>query len=168
MVSGNDNGQGALAPAVVLTAVGSGRRVNLQAIGQPAVLLVQTYETAQAAEVVNIELRRVYPRAGQLLIASVVDLNGVPRPLHRMAQGAMKKVYQEAARRLPQDARPEEYVIILPDWKGEVSGALGLRNLKRQAGLMVLDRQGQIVGAYQGEGPALAGAALQVLGTAVP
>lgn len=82
------------APAAELTAAGSGRRIALDGIGVPAVLIFHTQETAAAASAVNLTVREKYPLASSVLVASMVDLRSVPRLFRSIAEGARRKAYQ--------------------------------------------------------------------------
>lgn len=143
-------------PAVTLTAVGSGRQVVLNKIGLPTVLIFHTQQTAAASTAVNQAVRHRYPLSSLVMVASVVDLHSNPRLFRRIAKGAMKKTYQQAVATLPRGLSPESYVVILPDWDGVVTKALGLRDVNKTAGVAVLDHAGNVVGVYQGDDPASA------------
>ena len=43
--------------------------------------------------------------------------------------------------------------MILPDWDGSLTKALGLKDTGKTAGLAVLDTQGNVIGTYQGNEP---------------
>jgi hypothetical protein len=61
--------------------------------------------------------------------------------------------YNLAARELPPDADPADYLVsILPDWGGRVSRKYGARNTCRAA-LAVLDEGSNFILSYQGERP---------------
>ncbi len=150
-------------PDFTLTAAGSGRAVDLAALGAPAALVFHAQDTAAASDQVNRAVRERYPLASDVVVASVVDLRGVPRMFRRFAEGAMKKAYQKAAGALPQGFSAEEYVIILPDWDGAIHKAAGLEGTDRQAGVVVLDAEGRVVGVRQGED--LGAAAVELLAT---
>jgi hypothetical protein len=67
-----------------------------------------------------------------------------------MAQAALDKGYQDAAQRLPDGMDPERYILILPDWSGEVTDFTGFTGLDRQPGALLVASEGQILGSYQG------------------
>jgi len=138
-------------PDLTLTAAGSGRAFSLASLGAPAVLVLHGQDTAAASDQVNQAVRERYPLASDVMVASVVDLRGVPRMFRRFADGAMKKAYQKAAGNLPRDLSPEEYVIILPDWDGSVNKAVGVENVDKHAAVVVLDGEGRVVGVRQGD-----------------
>jgi hypothetical protein len=137
-------------PAITLTAIGSGRRFALHQLGVPAVLLYFWLDTAELGPPVNREIRRSYPTAARLITANVADLRGVPALLRGLAEYELRKGYQRVVSTLPAGVAPEDYVIILPDWKGQTCQALAIHNLKSAPALAVLDKNGQVVGTYQG------------------
>jgi all-trans-retinol 13,14-reductase len=140
------------APAVTLQAAGSKRQVALNAIGMPAVLLFHTQETAAQAAKLNQALRTVeqYNSPDKLFIANVVDLHAVPKLFRNFADNAMNDSYKQAVATLPKGARPEDNVIILPDWDGRITKSLELKDGAKNAGVVVLNADGFVVGKYQG------------------
>jgi hypothetical protein len=73
----------------------------------------------------------------------------------------MDKGYRDIAARLPDHLDPADYVLILPDWKGQAVRAVGLSSPLRRPSLAVLGSGGLLLGVHQGED--LAEAALQIL-----
>ncbi len=140
-------------PAVTIKAAGSGREVALGVLGKPTVLLFHTQETADQAGAVNRALREVnaYQDAAALMIANVVDLHAVPKLFRNFAERAMRGSYEETAAGLPTGIDPAEYVLILPDWDGGVTKAVGLKDVNEKAGVAVIDKDGNLTGTYQGE-----------------
>jgi all-trans-retinol 13,14-reductase len=140
------------APTVTLKAAGSGRQVALNKIGLPAVLLFHTQETADQASKINFSLREMdkYQTPDQLLIANVVDLHAIPKLFRNFAENAMKDSYNQAVAALPKDTCAEDNVVILPDWDGGVTESVGLKDVNKNAGVAVLDAQGNVIGTYQG------------------
>lgn len=140
------------APKLTLKAIGSNREVQLNALGKPAALLFHTQETAEQAAAINSSLRTQsqYQSCDSLFIANVVDLRGVPKLFRGFAEKAMKESYEKAASSLPAEARPEDYVLILPDWDGSVTDAVELKNVNQKAGVVVLDAGGNILSVEQG------------------
>ena len=136
-----------------VTAAGSGRRLTLGELGVPIVLLFVWQETSAVVDPVHRAIRDKYPLASQVLFASLADLRGIPRIFKGMVEREMSKGYREAAAELPEAARPEDYVIIIPDWDGRVCKAVGLRDTQKVPGLAVLDADGGLVGVYQGDDP---------------
>ena len=139
------------APALTLTAVGSGRRVKLDAPGVKTLLLVHSAFSIEAASAANEEIRKRYPAASALRVANVVDLHIFPGFLRGLVDPILMKNYTQQQADLGR--LTEDYVVILPDWKGAVRQAFGFGNLTRQIGVVVIDRDGGVVGAYQGDDP---------------
>ena len=140
---------------VTLAAAGSGRKLSMGSLGKPAVLIFHSQENAGEAGKVNRAVRGQYPLASQVLVASVADLHRVPRLFRGMAEGAMRKAYQEAAASLPAGLKAEEYVVILPDWDGALTSSVveagAAVDPDRAALVAVINGQGGIAGIYQGE-----------------
>jgi phage tail protein X len=151
-------------PAVTLTACGSGREVALRGTGKPEVLIFHAQATADAAGAVNEAVRQRYPMASSVVSASVVDLCSVPRLFRKVAERSMRKAYNDAASSLADGLSAEDYVVILPDWDGSITKAVGLDAVDKTAGVAVIDRSGKIVGVHQGKD--LAAAALNMLARA--
>ncbi|HIP73360.1 MAG TPA: NAD(P)/FAD-dependent oxidoreductase [Anaerolineae bacterium] len=137
------------APDVTLTAVQSNREINLKSLGQTAVLVFHTQDTRDAAKAVNLAVRSQYPLAADVLIASVLDLSGVPRMFRKIAESAMNKAYQKMADSLPAGFEPAEYLLMLPDWDGAATRAFGLSGVDKQAAVVVLAANGDIAGVSQ-------------------
>ncbi len=150
-----------IVPDVTLTAVSSQRAITLNNTGLPTVFIFHTQETADASTAINKAVRGHYPLAAQLMVASVVDLHSLPKLFRKFATGAMRKSYKQAEETLPAGAKAEEYVLILPDWDGEVTAVCGLQDVDKKAAVLVLDQNGQAVGRYQGD--ELAGKTMEML-----
>ena len=75
-------------------------------------------------------------------------------PVYWMTVGlVLASAYEGAAREVPEDTDPAEYVVIVPDWGGLVSRKYGARNTGRAAVVAVIDGGSRLVGVYQGERP---------------
>ena len=148
-------------PSVTLTAAGSRRKLCLDQLDVPAVLFFLWIDTINLAEEINLAVRRRYPQASQLLVANLADLRGVPGLLHGSVRREMEKGYRDIAARLPDHLDPADYVLIVPDWKGQAVRAVGLSSPLRRPSLAVLDRGGLLLGVHQGDD--LADAALRIL-----
>lgn len=61
--------------------------------------------------------------------------------------------YEQAARELPADVDPAEYLVILPDWGGRAGRDYGVRNTDRAAAIVVVDEASDVILSYQGENP---------------
>jgi len=142
------------APNISLTAVESGRSINpSQPDADYLVLVFQAQKTARAMAPIQDKVRAKYLSPQEVRIVSVVDLRGVPRLFRGMAKSALKQAYDEAVQHLPdgwQSAEPGDYVIILPDWKGDFFKAFHVEDANEKAAAVVIDRQGIILGSQQG------------------
>jgi hypothetical protein len=154
-------------PSIKLTAVGSNRRLTLDRLGIPILLVFLWLDTQDYAEVINRAVRKRYPDSSQVMIANVASLRGIPGIFRGLAENEMKKAYREISAQLPKDLDPAEYVIILPDWKGECARTLGLRDLSSQPAVAVIDQEGMVTGVHQGEADSLEEAALNLLERAI-
>jgi peroxiredoxin len=142
------------APDFSLLAAGSGRRVALQGNdGRPVVLIFHLQGTAPTAREINRAVREHYPDPDEVFVASVIDLSIVP-PLYWVTVSLiLGQAYEQAAAELPPDTDPGDYIVILPDWGGQVSRAYGVRRTNRAAAIVIIDRDSNIAGSYQGERP---------------
>ena len=141
------------APDLTLKSVVSGRAVNLRKAGAPLVLMFASQGTTEMASALRASLREKFPDAGTLIIASVVDLHAVPRLMRKMADGVLSTRYREVAGRLTPGQDPRDYVVMLPDWKGEVGPAFGLGELQDQLGVAVIGADGSVAGVCSGADP---------------
>ena len=149
-------------PEAVLTAIVSGREISLRNIGAPVVLIFHAQDTARIALEVNRAVRGVYPDAREVVVVSVIDLRSFPVMFKGMVENELEKAYHNSVSRLPAGADPADHVILLPDWKGTVHAALGVKDSNAQAAVVVADREGQILCRVQeGDLGRLALAALQ-------
>jgi len=140
-----------LLPDVSLTAAGSAREIALRDIGVPTVLVFHGQDNGGAALQVNKTLRKEYPAADQVFIASVIDLRSFPSMFHGMVRPALEKAYFNASGKLPEGADPAALVVLLPDWDGAVSDAVGMVDATRTAGVAVADAGGKVVCIDQSE-----------------
>jgi hypothetical protein len=138
-------------PPVTISAIGNGRKVTLNKIGLPALLIFHGRNTAEAAREINGPVRDKYPEASDLFVASITDLHIAPRLLRGVVEAFIKDAYEEAVKELPNGWTPRDYLLLLPDWDGKITKAFGFDNTDKQAGLAALDRQGNVVGIYQGK-----------------
>ncbi len=149
------------APKFKVKAVGSGREISPETLaGRAAVLVFVNQDTQRDGRGIIKAIREQYPSAGQVTIATVVDLAGVPIIMKGMAEKMLQESYQKSVSRLVEGEEPAAYVIILPDWKGELLKAFGLKAVNKQPAFVVIDRQGAIGGGYQGADGAAAATAL--------
>jgi prolycopene isomerase len=145
---------GAVLPDVSLTAVKSHRDIRLTETGNATVLIFHSQNTAPDAVAVNVAIRHSYPTATSVIVASVVDLHSLSRVFRRFAESAMRKSYEDAAAKLPEDRDPEQYVVILPDWDGAVTQTIGFTDVDQQVGIALIDGTGHIIDRHQGGDPA--------------
>lgn len=108
-----------------LEAVGSGRILNVSALDRPAVLICFAEATQHGADPVEAAVRARYT-AAQVLVGHVVDLHSVPSLFRGMARGILNQEHAKAVTELPPGEVAEDYVVILPDWDGAFTTALGL------------------------------------------
>ena len=141
------------APAVTLKAIGHGRQLKLDAIGVPAVLVFVARETSDQPGPIIGAIRDTYPTAEEVLIISVADGRAFPRLIHKVAEQIMKSSYNDALKNLEPGRKPEDYLIIAPDWDGAVLAPLGLDDVSKQLAFAVIDAKGGVTGVYQGDDP---------------
>ncbi|MGF1473460.1 MAG: redoxin family protein [Rubrobacteraceae bacterium] len=145
---------GERAPNFSLLASGSGRRVSLRKnAGRPVVLIFHLQGTAPTAREINRAVRESYPNPEEVLVASVIDLSIVPPVYWVTVSLVLGQAYEQATSELPAEADPADYVVILPDWGGQVSRAYGVRKTYRAAAIVVVDKGSTVAGVYQGERP---------------
>lgn len=139
-------------PDKTLTAIGSGREINLQNLGVPTVLIFHYRGTAGVARNLNNIIREKYP-ASQVLVASVLDLHSIPKLARGATEAMIGREYKNAVNDLKEDQAPEDYVILIADWNGGITKSLGFKKTDKQAGLAVFDSSGYLIDKYQGDGP---------------
>jgi hypothetical protein len=137
-------------PPITITAVGSKARLTLNNLKRPALLLFLWQETEALGEDVRAAVREKYPEPAQVLIINLADLRGIPRLMHKIAEREFVKGYKRTVAKLPEGATPAHHVIILPDWKGEVADAVGVKDTHSTPAVAALNAAAEIVGVYQG------------------
>lgn len=142
-----------VAPSVTLKSVVSGRSVSLKSPGAALVLVFTTQGTTELVGPLRLALRGRYPDPEKVVIASVINLKAVPRLMRKVAEGAVANRYKEVAATLAPGQDPKEYVVMLPDWKGEVAPALGFGELTDHLGVAVIAAGGRVAGTYAGPDP---------------
>ena len=149
------------APRFKMKAIGSGREISAESlVGHVSALIFVNQDTQRDGRGIIKAIREEYPSAAEVLIATVVDLSPVPIILKGMAENMLKDSYQKSAARLAEGSDPAAYVVILPDWKGELLKAFGVKAVNKQPAFVVIDRAGLIAGAYQGDDPGAAAVTL--------
>jgi hypothetical protein len=135
----------------MLTAVGTGRTIDVTGLDRPAVFLCFAQATQHDAEPIEAAVRERFT-ASEVLIGHVVDLHTVPRMFKGMAEHILKSEYDKAVSELPEGERAEDYVIILPDWDGTFVGSLGLaEEVSKRLAVAVFGRDGSLLGTEQGD-----------------
>lgn len=149
------------APHFQLRAVESNRLISPDHPASRALVLTfHDHTSLDALRELQAAVRTAYPSADDVLMASVADLSRIPRPLRRLVAPVLKQAYGEAAGFVPAELDPADYVVILPDWTGEVAKLFGADRSDKEPCLVVIDRCGRVAGTYQGKGLAQAAMAL--------
>ncbi|HML99120.1 MAG TPA: hypothetical protein PKD75_11625 [Tepidiformaceae bacterium] len=146
-------GEGKQAPDITLKAVVSNRQVNLRKPGAVLVLVMPTQATTEAVSPLRAALRERFPDPAKVVIASVLDLRQVPRLMRKMGESALANRYKEVIAGLEAGQDPAQYVVMCPDWNGEVPGKLGLADLGSELGVAVITADGMVAGTYRGLEP---------------
>jgi hypothetical protein len=149
------------APAIPYKAIGHGRELRLDALGVPAVLVFVGRETSKQAQPIVEAVRETYPDTGQVIVCNIADVRGIPKLVRKPVEMLMKASYREAVENLVEGRKPEEYVLILPDWDGAAYESFGVHDVSTTPAVGVLDAHGNIVGMVQGDD--MAAAALEML-----
>lgn len=136
-----------LLPDMILNAAGSRQDFKLNKLGRTTVLICHGQDTAKAAFEVNNAVREKHPDAAQVIIASIIDLSSFPSMFHGMVKPELEKAYLKAAGKLDAGLEPKEYVILLPDWDGDVTAALDAKGSTKNAVVIVADDQGKVLGS---------------------
>lgn len=141
-----------IAPDTTLQAVVSERNVSLDEPNVLTVLIFHGEDTADAASEVNFAIRQAFPSASRVLIASVVDLGYVPEMFRGLARDAMRAAFhKEKDAYLPDGYSADDYIVILPDWEGDVTRAFGFHNVDETLGIVVLEERGRVLLAEQAD-----------------
>lgn len=135
------------AKSILLTAVGSGRALDIAAPGVTTVLICFAQDTQKGIEAPENALRERWPDAQTVLIGHVIDLTKVPALFRKIAEGVLGNEYRKAVAALPteQSWAPDDYVVMFPDWSGEVARAYGIADPNVAMSCVVLSRNGRVV-----------------------
>jgi len=87
-----------------------------------------------------------------VMVANVVNLHAIPKMFRNIAARTMRKTYQENGANLPEGLKPEDYVLILPDWDGKVTQAAGFKDVNQTLGVAILSQTGDLEWTGQGNG----------------
>ncbi len=143
------------APSFALKAVAIGRPFSpADYRGRIVLLLFADQHTGRSTQAVVERVRRVYPRAEQVIIALVIDARAVPRLFRGAAEGMMEREFRAAAATIPKEYNPAEHLILLPDWKGEVVRAYGVGNVSHHVHAICIGPDGIVSGEHHGPGAA--------------
>jgi len=140
------------APEITLTAVASKRKIALNAVATPTLLILFEQGTAGQIDPVVSAVRDAWPTADLVQIANVVDLRKFPKIVRKVAETLLNNSYNQNARNVKEGRDPADYVIILPDWQASVMKAVGIENVSSRIAIAVVAPGGRLIGAYQGEG----------------
>jgi hypothetical protein len=145
---------GGPAPVFDLKAIKSGRQISPATCkGNVLGMVFHGRETVQAVVEINTTVRPLFPDPKPVILVSVLDLSIVPRLLHGAVKPMLEQAYDQAAREIPKGYNPADYVFLLPDWNGAVTKAFRAKDTNKAAAVVVIGREGQIVGSYQGPQP---------------
>ncbi|HFC11712.1 MAG TPA: hypothetical protein ENJ56_02615 [Anaerolineae bacterium] len=141
------------APKFQLAATSTERIVGVP-YSQPKVLvlLFQDENTAEVAREVNQTIRAVHEDVEDLIVATLVDMSGVPRFMRKMGQKMLLKAYQDAAEKieLADGVDPADFIVLLPDWSGDTFRIFQVGDVSRKALMVIIDHEGNIVFRRQG------------------
>ncbi len=154
------------APAVTLKAIGHGRQITFNSIGTTTLLICLARETSGKGPEVVTAVRKRWFGVSQVVIINLADARPFPKLIRKVAEQIMKSSYNDAVKNLLPGRTPEEYVLIVPDWDGDMLAPLGIEDVTKTIAVAVIDKAGNIVGTYQGEDcPAHAVALIERAGT---
>jgi hypothetical protein len=157
----------ASAPAITLTAVVSKRKIALNDVAVPTLVLLFDQGTSNTLDPVIAPVRDRWPTAERVQIANVVDLRKFPKIVRKVAETLMSNSYKQNAAGVPADRNPADYIIILPDWDAKVMKALGIESVSERLAAAVIAPGGKLIGWAQGDdAPARAVAMLEEAGAA--
>ena len=129
-----------------LTAIGSGKVVDLRELRQPAVLFISHKENAMAAAELNRSLLFHYlPDPLPIFTANIVLLNDVPVFAHGAARRELLKAYETVKNQwlngIPNAA---QIINLLPDWNADTVASLHLSNHRPMLASVILSAHGSL------------------------
>ncbi len=134
-------------PEFLLEAAVSARQVGPETLrGRPSVLVFHGPRTTDAPKQVGKAVRAAHPLASEVFVANVVDLKSMGGLWTKVATAQLKSTYEKMAGKLT-EVDPADYVVMCPDWKGEVAPKFGVAEPNQAAGVAVLDADGKLIGA---------------------
>jgi hypothetical protein len=108
------------------------------------VLVFNLQGTARTVRFIARAVRERFPDPEEVFIASVINLSIVPSLYWLTVNLVLGSVYEQAAREVPPDVNPADYLVILSAWGGRVSRDYGVRNTGRAAAIVVVDGDSNI------------------------
>ena len=139
------------APTFELTSVATNRIVGVPAsLPSVLILLFQAEETANVAQNINELIRARHEASEDLIVASLVNLSGIPRFMRKMGNKMLAMSYKKAADAFPDGHDPADYIVLLPDWDGDVFRSFGVGDVSKKAFMVIIDHEGNIVFKRQG------------------
>jgi hypothetical protein len=145
---------GTAAPSFAVTAVRSNRAIAVPPNpAVPILLIFHDHRGAELVGAVQTTARSLVASPVDLLVASVIDLAGIPRFVRKVTQTALEAAYDQSAQRLPADIDPADYVIILPDWDGKITKAYDMAKVVPGVGVALVDGSGILRGASRTSDP---------------
>jgi hypothetical protein len=142
------------APSFYLTAIGAARVVG----GPPGpltplLLIFHGRAGEETAFAINAAVRASYPSIEQLQVVSIIDLHHIQQSQRVAVELTLSAAYRQAAKHIPEELDPTEYVVIAPDWSGTVTRAYGMNERVNDIGLVLVSNQWQIFDTYRGADP---------------
>ena len=142
---------GEKAPSIVATAVGSKRPFRLRDYaGTPILLSFVDYKTQTVVRDLNRTLRGRYPEHTDVTAVTLIEAHKIPRLMRGMVRGIMDSAYREAAKEVPAERDPADYLILLPDWTNEIFEAYRIPDVGQYAAVVLIDGEGRIAASYHG------------------
>jgi len=138
-------------PELSVTAIGSGRQFDRGWIdGRPLLLLFHDQHGEPVVRALQTTLRARWPDARDVVAASVVNMAAIPFFLRSLAATVIESAYRSGAEQIPAGLDPADYVVILPDWKGELFKHFGVQGSGRSPVAVLIDGNWQAVGRFEG------------------
>jgi hypothetical protein len=145
------------APSFFLTAIGAARVIGgPPGPSMPLLLIFHGHTGSETAVEINKAVREHYPSVEKLLTASVVDLHHIPRYMRAAVELTLSAAYRQSAKQVPENLDPTEYVILVPDWDGNVTSAFGMEQRINDIGLALITTPWTTFDTYTGSDPLVA------------
>lgn len=133
-------------PAFSTTAAVSERVISPSTLsGKRAVLVLHGPKTQEAPKLVGKAVRAAFPSADDVVVANVVNLHSMAGMWAKVANAQIKQTYEKLAAKFT-EGDPADYVMICPDYENSVAPAFGFANTDKQAAVVVLAADGQLIG----------------------